>query len=97
MILKATAFFNAFHKHPEGLAAAKTKVIRSVILLMYVNFCQLLSVLYGSVNAFCVTMKEHLLTAQNTEYIEGASVTFYMWWTCTVHQILHHVFMCCGV
>jgi len=42
-------------------------------------------------------MKEHLLTAQDTEYIEGASVTFYMWWTCTVHQILHHVFVCCGV
>ena len=66
MILKATAFFHAFHKHPEGLAAAKTKVIRSVILLIYFNHCQLLSVLYGSVNALCVTMKGHLLTAQNT-------------------------------
>jgi len=78
MILKATAFFHAFHKHPEGLAAAKTKVIRSVILFIYFNFCQLLSVLYGSVNAFYVTVKEHLLTAQSKEYIEGASVTFYM-------------------
>lgn len=97
MILKATAFFNAFHKHPEGLAAAKTKVIRSVLLLVDFNFCQLLSVLYGSVNALCVTTKEQLLTAQDTEYIEGASVTFYMWWTCTVHQILRHVFACCGV
>jgi hypothetical protein len=36
MILKATAFFHAFHKHPEeGLSAAKTKVIRSVMLLTY--------------------------------------------------------------
>lgn len=36
MILKATAFFHAFHKHPEGLAAARTKVIRSIIMLVFV-------------------------------------------------------------
>ncbi|XP_021922684.1 5'-AMP-activated protein kinase subunit gamma-2 isoform X4 [Zootermopsis nevadensis] len=29
MILKATAFFHAFHKQPEGLAAAKTKELGS--------------------------------------------------------------------
>jgi hypothetical protein len=38
MILKATAFFHGFHKNPGGLAAAKTKVTRSVILLNYFNF-----------------------------------------------------------
>lgn len=38
MILKATAFFHAFHKQPEGLAAAKTKVILSIVLLIYFKF-----------------------------------------------------------
>lgn len=77
MILKATAFFHAFHKHPEGLEAAKTKVIRSVIQLIDFNF-SLVFCTYGNVKSVNVPVTGYLLTARYTDYIKRASIIFYI-------------------
>ena len=53
MILKASAFFHSFHKHSDGLAAAKRKVMQLHCILASVSICLILdSRLFSVTNSF---------------------------------------------